>query len=50
LQVSAAVVDASEGANAATGPQALQLEITGRTGYCTSLDVVLFARPAEVQR
>lgn len=45
LQVNAAVVDAGEGARSGTGPQALQLEITGRTGYCTSLDVLLFARP-----
>lgn len=50
LHVSAAVVDGSEGANAATGPQSLVLEITGRGGYCTSLDVLLFARPAEVLR
>lgn len=50
LHVSAAVVDGSEGANAATGPQSLVLEITGRGGYCTGLDVVLFARPAEVRR
>lgn len=46
LHVSAAVVDGSEGANAAIGPQSLVLEITGRGGYCTGLDVVLFARPA----
>jgi hypothetical protein len=50
LHVSAAVVDGGEGANAPTGPQSLVLEITGRGGYCTGLDVVLFARPAEVQR
>jgi len=50
LHVSAAVVAGSEGANAPTGPQSLVLEITGRGGYCTGLDVVLFARPAEVRR
>jgi hypothetical protein len=50
LHVSAAVTNGTEGEGAETGAQALVLEITGRGGYCTGLDVLLFARPAEVRR
>lgn len=45
LHVSAAVTNGTEGEGAETGPQALVIEITGRGGYCTGLDVLLFARP-----